>query len=523
MRTHQLPDLDVISKSYLTPVQVGWATMPISVRPVETSMRRPWELVIDLDRDSALPPFLRIARALTADIRRGRLRPGDRLPGSRRLASSLHVHRNTVLAALSELIAEGWIETTPGRGTFVTRALPEDRGRPFSRRLGTRPHMPAAVAFALSEPPPTNRSPALPPGTLNLSSGSPDVRLVPARSIGRAYRRVLALRSTELLSYGDPEGHPALRSALASMLANTRGLSVTGDDVLITRGSQMAVAVAARALLRPGDVVAVEQFGYRPAWEAFRAAGATLIPVAIDRDGIDVDALRGLGSIRALYLTPHHQYPTTVTLKAARRLALLDFARTEKVTIIEDDYDHDFHYDGRPVLPLASADHAGSVIYISTLSKILAPGLRVGYVVAPPPMLRNMSAIRSLLDLQGDRATEAAIATLIEDGELQRHVARVRRVYANRREILANSLRRTFGDQVEFTLAPGGMALWVHLLDSIDVEAWARRSVQHGVSWYTGRRYSFDDRPHPFARFNFASLNERELPEAVKRMAAARV
>jgi GntR family transcriptional regulator/MocR family aminotransferase len=335
---------------------------------------------------------------------------------------------------------------------------------------------------------------------------------------------VLALRSTELLSYGDPEGHPALRCALASMLANTRGLSVTGDDVLITRGSQMALAVAARALLRPGDVVAVEQFGYRPAWEAFRAAGATLIPVAIDRDGIDVDALRALASrttIRALYLTPHHQYPTTVTLKAARRLALLDFARTEKVAIIEDDYDHDFHYDGRPVLPLASADHAGVVVYIGTLSKILAPGLRIGYVVAPPPMLRNMGAIRSLLDTQGDGATEAAVATLIEDGDLQRHVARVRRIYANRREILANSLQRTFGDQVEFTLAPGGMALWVRLLGTIDVEAWARRSVQHGVSWYTGRRYSFDDRPHPFARFNFAALNERDLPEAVKRMAAA--
>jgi GntR family transcriptional regulator/MocR family aminotransferase len=352
------------------------------------------------------------------------------------------------------------------------------------------------------------------------------VRLVPARSIGRAYRRALALRSADLLAYGDPEGHPALRSALASMLANTRGLSVTGDDVLVTRGSQMGLALAARALLRPGDVVAVEQFGYRPAWEAFRAAGATLIPVAIDRDGIDVDALKGLANrttVRVVYLTPHHQYPTTVTLKAARRLALLDFARAEKIAIIEDDYDHDFHYDGRPILPLASADHTGLVVYVGTLSKILAPGLRVGYVVAPPPVLRSMSAIRSFLDIQGDRATEAAVATLIEDGELQRHVARVRRIYADRREILANSLRRSFGDQVEFTLAPGGMALWVRLLGSVDVEAWARRSVQHGVSWYPGRRYSFDDRPHPFARFNFASLNERELPEAVKRMAAARL
>ena len=166
--------------------------------------------------------------------------------------------------------------------------------------------------------------------------------------------------------------------------------------------------------------------------------------MAIDNDGIDIDALQRLANrtkLRAAYVTPHHQYPTTVTLKAARRLALLALARAEQMAIIEDDYDHEFQYDGRPVLPLASADRAGHVVYIGTLSKILAPGLRIGYMVAPPAVLRSAVAIRSLLDIQGDLATEVAVATLIEDGELQRHVARVRRVYANRREILANCLR----------------------------------------------------------------------------------
>ncbi|HEY7514351.1 MAG TPA: PLP-dependent aminotransferase family protein, partial [Vicinamibacteria bacterium] len=213
---------------------------------------------------------------------------------------------------------------------------------------------------------------------------------------------------------------------------------------------------------------------------------------------------------------------TTVTLKASRRLALLSLAHTRRMAVIEDDYDHEFHYDGRPVLPLASADRAGTVVYVGTLSKVLAPGLRIGYVVAPPAILRSVAAIRSLLDIQGDLPTEAAIAALIEEGELQRHVARARRVYAARREILATSLRKTFGDGVEFTPAGGGMALWVRLRMSVDVEAWARRSVARGVSWYTGRRYAFDGRPRPFARFSFAWLDERELPEAVRRMAAAR-
>ena len=182
-----------------------------------------------------------------------------------------------------------------------------------------------------------------------------------------------------------------------------------------------------------------------------------------------------------------------MTLKAARRLALLALARAERIAIIEDDYDHEFHYDGRPVLPLASADHSGLVVYIGTLSKILAPGFRIGYIVAPPAVLHSVGAIRSLLDIQGDLATEATIATLIEDGELQRHVARVRRVYANRREILANSLRRTFGDGVEFTLAGGGMALWVHLRMAVDFDAVgppqhrARRLVVHGPPLHVRR------------------------------------
>jgi GntR family transcriptional regulator / MocR family aminotransferase len=209
-------------------------------------------------------------------------------------------------------------------------------------------------------------------------------------------------------------------------------------------------------------------------------------------------------------------------LKAARRLALLALAREKRIAVIEDDYDHEFHFDGRPVLPLASADQAGLVIYIGTLSKILAPGLRIGYIVAPPAVLRSVAAIRTFVDIQGDLPTEAAVATLIDDGELQRHVARVRRAYAARREILARTLRRTFGNSVDFAMPGGGMALWVRFRTSVDVEAWARRSVEYGVAWHTGRRYAFDGQPIPFARFGFAALNERELPEAVRRLARAK-
>jgi GntR family transcriptional regulator/MocR family aminotransferase len=488
-------------------------------------MRRVWHFAIEIDRGSSLPPFLQIARALTSDIRRGRLRPGDRLPGSRELAAVTRVHRNTILAAYDELVAEGWLEATHGRGTFVARGLPQ-RGQ-----LAARPSLPGRqgaerAAFALPAGPAVYRPPDLPRGTLDLSSGVPDLRLVPATAIGRAYRRVVGRNADAVLRYGDPEGHPVLRAAIASMLAATRALPIGAGDVFVTRGSQMALSLIARALVRPGDIVAVERIGYRPAWEAFRAAGAVVVPVAVDRHGLDVGALAALHArtpIRAVYVTPHHQYPTTVTLPASRRLELLTLAARERFAIVEDDYDHEFHYDGRPVLPLASADPARVVIYVGTLSKVLAPGLRLGYLVAPHDVVQRIAALRSLLDIQGDFALETAIATLIEEGEVQRHVARVRRLYQERRGVLASAIDRELGGVAEYRLPCGGMALWVRLEAAVDTERWAQRCLDRGVFWHTGRRYAFDQRPIPFARFSFARLNERELREAIKRMAAVLV
>lgn len=255
-------------------------------------MRHPWQFAIEVDRGAPLPPFLQIARALTDEIRRGRLRAGDRLPGSRDLAAAVRVHRNTVLAAYAELVAEGWLEAAQGRGTFVAHAIPEATARAVARSAGRR-----SAGFSVPAGPDVYRPPVLPRGTLNLSSGAPDPRLVPAEAIGRAYRRVVVRRAEPVLCYGDPEGHPALRRALASMLAATRALPIGAEDVFVTRGSQMALSLVARALLRPGDIVAVERLGYRPAWEAFRAAGAVVVPLPVDANGVDVESLAALHAI----------------------------------------------------------------------------------------------------------------------------------------------------------------------------------------------------------------------------------
>jgi GntR family transcriptional regulator/MocR family aminotransferase len=308
------------------------------------------------------------------------------------------------------------------------------------------------------------------------------------------------------------------------MLAHTRGIAATSQNIMVTRGSQMALALLARALIEPGDVVAVEQLGYGPAWEAFRQQGAKIVGVPVDDDGLRIDALERViadTGVRAVYVTPHHQFPTTVTLSAGRRLRLLELARVHRFAIIEDDYDHDFHYDGRPVLPLASADPSGVVAYIGTLSKVLAPGLRIGYVAAPVPLIERLAAHRSYIDTQGDPVLEYAIAELLEEGAIQRHIRRVRREYRDRRDTLAAALRDAIGDRLEFDAPAGGIALWARAGKGLDVDAWARAAREQGAVIVTAAAYTLDGRSQPFVRLGFASLNGSEIGEGVRRLAAA--
>ena len=479
-------------------------------------------LAVD-DGDAAL--FLRIARAVADDVRRGRLRAGDALPGTRVLAASLGVNRNTVVAAYSELVAEGWAAARPGGGTFVAESVPEPRPRASARTM--RPASVArapAYAMTLGSAPPL--APAYPRGTLVMAGGIPDVRLLPVRLVARAFRTALGTRAaSETLTYGDARGDARLRAALAELVRENRGIPARAEDVLVVRGSQMALSLAARALVNPGDVVAVEGIGYPPAWAAFAHAGARIVPMALDARGIDVDALAAVAKrerVRAVYVTPHHQYPTTVTLAPGRRAALLELARREGFAVLEDDYDHELHYEGRPVMPLASADAHGSVVYIGTLSKVLAPGLRLGYVVAPAPVLERMARDRFVLDRQGDHVGERAAAELIEDGTLGRHVRKLRRTYADRRDRLIEHLGRALGDRIEVQPPSGGMALWVrvHLAPS-KVALWEKRALEGGVVFVAGERLAFDGKAIPFARFGFAPLNDAEVIEAVKRLARA--
>ena len=491
--------------------------------------------------DSASPGYVQLARAVARDLARGRLLAGQRLPGTRTLATRLGVARNTVLAAYAELEAEGWLRSEGARGTFVAERLspidPRDRPRRFAPTLEGRTGVPRQTGFELGPPPRllggadslSSGFAAPTPGRelLRMGGGMPDARLCPAELIARTLRRLLA-REPGLLDYASDDeagrGHPRLRSILARTLAEQRGLACGPEHLLIGRGAQMCVWLAAAALIRPGDRVAVERWGYRPAWQALRAHGAKLVPIGVDARGLDVDALeRALegGPLRAVYLTPHHQYPTTVALAPARRLRLLELARAHRFAIVEDDYDNEYHYEGRPLLPLASADRHGLVVYIGSMAKVLAPGLRLGWVVAPEPLIERMVALRRPLDRQGDRLGERAFAELLEEGELQRHVRRTRKLMQARRDALVHALGRELGAVLVPRVPAGGLALWARVDPSVDVDAWAARALAAGVEVTPGRIYEFRRRPRSRLRIGFARCDEAELARGVARLARA--
>ncbi len=485
-----------------------------------------WKLAFFLDAKSAAPVYLQIAQALISEVQRGRLRPGDPLPGYRSLAEQLGVARNTVMAAYQELQAGGWVASRPGMGSVVADAPPLHLAAADAPALA--PSAPAGagrqpIGFELAgESEGAEPRPA--PGLMQFGSGVPDPRLLPGEALARAYRRALRRDRDNPLALEDPQGHPLFRGALATMLARARGIAAAPERIFVTRGSQHAFFLAAQAIFAPGDAVAVEALGDRGAWEAFARAGARCLPVPVDPDGIDVEALAAIAArerLRAVLVTPQRQYPTLAVLSPARRERLLELAAQHRFAVLEADQDAEFQFEGRPVAPLAAADRSGVVVHVGTLSKVFSPGLRLGFVHGPAPLLQRMKAVRLGFDRQGDLVLERAMAELMEDGELQSHVNRMHELYRRRRDILCAALSRELGSAAQALPPPGGLALWVKVAPDIDVDAWAARALRLGVVFRPGSHFSFERAPVQGLRVGFSSAAEVELEELARRMGAA--
>ncbi|MFY0591185.1 PLP-dependent aminotransferase family protein [Roseivirga sp.] len=472
--------------------------------------------MIKIKRGGEQAVYLQIHNALIHLIQQGVLASGLRLPGSRDMAVQLSVHRKTIVAAYDELMSQGWIASVPSKGTFVSGQLPEVKPEGLVQEARFSENAPFGFdrIEALHR-----REPALPSG-LTLDEGTPDVRIAPVTEIFRHYRSVISRKyNSKHLNYGPFYGDLSLREVLVKHLQETRGLRCSVDQILITRGSQMAMYLSSQLLHREGGISIVGETNYIAASLTLEHAGAQVMQVSVDEKGLvthEVEALCQEYTIRSVYVTSHHHHPTTVTMSAERRMHLVELSREYGFAILEDDYDYDFHYQRAPLLPLISIASNGNVIYMGALCKIVAPAIRIGYIIAPKDFIASAGHLRRIIDRQGDAIMERSIAQMIQQGDLQRHSRKALKLYHARRDHFCNLLLEHLSDYLSFKIPEGGMAVWVILRKELSWSAIAEFCLKKDLVIPNYQNYDRTKIGHNGIRMGFASLDLGEQQRVVE-------
>jgi GntR family transcriptional regulator/MocR family aminotransferase len=482
------------------------------------------DVVLELSRDGGRPAYQRLAEAIREGILSGRFRPGEKLPPTRTLASSLTLARNTILEAYEQLIAEGYLSARHGSGTFVAADLP-DRAFRAPRATPTRPQASALdgilstfggrvvngevwTHFRRDE----GRS------IYEFRYGTPSFEEFPIDAWRTLTKRVLDYPPRELLGYGETEGLPQLRESLARYLQRSRGVRCTAEQVLIVNGSQQALDLAARVLIDPGDGVIIEDPGYPGARVVFASNGGTMIPVPCDAEGICVDQMPD--GPKLAYVTPSHQFPTGAVMSASRRLDLLNWAQRTGAIVIEDDYDSEFRYEGRPLAALQGLDEAGRVVYTGTLSKVLLPALRLGYMVAPEGLQPAILGAKWLTDRHVALLYQAVLALFIDEGHFERHLRRMRKVYERRRTVLLESFDTHFRGRARVLGTESGMHVLVHMEHVRDADGFIAQASELGVGIYSAQPYYSLPAPQGASfLMGYSSVSEDGIREGVRLLA----
>ena len=429
-------------------------------------------LMLGIERASGTPLLRQVYLDLRRAILDGALPPGARLPATRALAQQLGIARNTVVAAYEQLLAEGFIEGRVGAGSYVSRDVPQGLDRPA---LPGRPRPRA-------EPVP----PALPnmvqPGAQPFNTGRVSWDDATARVWRQLTLRQLQSPDPDMLGYGDPRGSPALREAIANYLSAARAVRCTPDQVIVTSGAQQAIDLVRKVVIAPGDAVWVEDPCYPALRAAMGAAGARIVPVPVDTQGMVVsEGVMASTHARLAYVTPSSQYPLGVVLSMARRMELLAWARRAGAWIVEDDYDSEFRYAGRPLASLQGIDDSGRVIYIGTFSKVLFPGLRLGYAVLPPELMEPVLSARLLSDWHPPVLQEGVVTDFLAEGHFGQHLRRMRQRYRAARDTVVEALRESCGDFLDVEAPDQGLKLLARLRSGwtdVEISAAAER---HGL------------------------------------------
>ncbi|SAE77239.1 MocR-like pyridoxine biosynthesis transcription factor PdxR [Enterobacter kobei] len=469
--------------------------------------------------NGSLPLHERIQRAIRTLILEGTLSHGKALPASRALATSLNVSRDTVEAAYSSLHAEGFIERQTGRGSFVSSSARflKPRSRQHPPTAETRKAKLSARGKVIYESGGIREFSSPRP----LAPGIPETRLFPIPTWERLQRQVLKEYQHKILGQSPPQGMERLRRAIAEYVNLERGTRASAEQVIVLTSSQQALALCSHVLLDNGESIVIEDPTYQGAHKAFKAAGLHPVPVPLDEKGISVGALNSLTEpARAIYLTPSHQYPTGVTLSLDRRLAVIDWANRHAAWIIEDDYDSEFHYEGKPMACLQGLDAYNRTIYIGTFTKSLFPGLRIAYMIVPSELTEPFTMARTLMDGHTASITQLTLAKFLEGGHFGAYIRKMRNVYVARRDKLASLMDEYLSDYVVYATPAGGMQMPCHLrhgLSEKDIAAAARRAdidILGLTGLYAGSPVSTG------FLMGFAAYTEREIEDAVKKLAA---
>ena len=434
--------------------------------------------MLPLDRAQPEPLFRQLYAAMKAAILDGALAPGTRLPPTRAFCALLAVSRQTVLNAYALLAAEGYLDGAVGRGTFVSRAMPVANAagavagagllRPLSKRGQGVVSAMEQVAFHRSS-------------LRAFRVGMPRIDHFPFDVWNRLEARRWR-RPDHQFGYGDPAGFLPLRELLCVYLQASRGVRCTPQQIVITSGSQQALFLLSTILLSPGDAAWMESPGYRGASGALRANGAQVFPVPVDGEGLDVAyGVAHCPQAKLAYVTPSHQLPLGVSMSLARRMALLDWAARNKAWVVEDDYDSEYRYAGAPLASLQSLDRAGCVIYVGTLSKVLFPGLRLGYMVAPPALAEALVQAKAVADRHTAIVPQMALADFIAEGHFGRHIRRTRDSNAGRRDVLLRALAHELDDQLVCGPADSGLELCAYFRGADDEETVSRAGLARGI------------------------------------------
>ena len=478
-----------------------------------------------LDRSQLL--YRQIYETIRSWILTGRYRAGERLPSTRSIASSLNVSRNTALLAYEQLIAEGYCSGSIGSGTYVNSSMEKSiliGGTPNAQRSTANSATPALSSYAkrvgVSHPFTASGSVRRPHFRYDFQYGLPGVGEFPHEVWQKLVSRRARASSMQSLRYGPAAGYLPLRQVIADYLRRARGVSCGPDEIVIVNGSQQALDLAARLLLDPNDDVIIEDPHYQGARQVFQAAGAKLIAAQVDEEGLNISGLpKSAESAKLVYVTPSHQFPTGGIMPAARRLALLAWARKNNSYILEDDYDGEYRYEGWPVAAIQGLDQAERVLYVGTFSKSLFPSIRIGFLVIPKTLIKHFTAAKWLADRQTSTLEQEVLTDFIQEGHFEKHLRRSRMKYASRRKVLLQALEQALGNRVQISGASAGVHLlvWIKNMSQAQLNKLIEGAAKEGVGLYSILPYYLNPpKNRAGLLFGYASLTEDAIRNGVR-------